>query len=216
MGAQKVGATPGALDGEVLDGVLGDAEEPGNFLLGVALDFAEEDHFALAFGEGIDGFREQGQFLGVAQGFDGAPLFGQDREIGVFRYHHMVGAGAEGKEIAHGVAGDGEEERLGGADPVARLGAQQAEVGLLGGIVGIGWARQGFAEVGAEGMVMGLHLPGEPCGMVRVGTGAGSAGNGRIGMRLAQGEGDRQAVSPASGAKSSRPHAANPETKLFR
>lgn len=75
MGAQKVGATPGALDGEVLDGVLGDAEEPGDFFLGVALDLAEEDHFALAFGEGVDGFGEQGQFLGVAQGFDGAPLF---------------------------------------------------------------------------------------------------------------------------------------------
>lgn len=132
-----------------------------------------------------------------------------------FRYRHMVGAGAEGKEIAHGVAGDGEEERLGGADAVARLGTEQADVGLLGGIVGIGGARQGFAEVGAEGMVMGLHLPGEPLGMVRVGTGAGSAGNGRIGVRLAQGEGDRQAVSPASGAKSSPSRAPPQRRKLF-
>ena len=60
MGAEVIGAAPGALDGEIFDGVFGDAEQPRDFFLGIALNFSEEDHFALAFWEGVDGFSEKG------------------------------------------------------------------------------------------------------------------------------------------------------------
>jgi len=60
VGAEKFRAAFGTLDGEIFDGVFGDAEQPGDVFLGVALDFSEEDHFALAFWEGVDGFSEKG------------------------------------------------------------------------------------------------------------------------------------------------------------
>lgn len=60
MGAEKFRAALGAFDGEIFDGVFGDAEQPGDFFLGAAFNFSEEDHFALAFWEGVDGFSEKG------------------------------------------------------------------------------------------------------------------------------------------------------------
>lgn len=203
MGAEKFGTTPGALDREVFDGVLGDAEELGDFLLGIPFNFAEQDHFALTFGEGVDGFAEEGQLLGVAEGLDGAPLFFQDWQGDGFRYRNMIGAGPEGEKVADGIAGDREKQRLGGADPVVFLGAEEAQVGFLGGIVSVGRARQGLAQIGPEGAIMRLDFPGKPRGMVRVGDWAGPGGRNR--RRLAQDKGDQQAARPAGGGNQAGP-----------
>jgi len=43
--------------------MLGDAEESGDFLLRKTFDFSEEEHFAAAFGQGVDGFGQQCKFL---------------------------------------------------------------------------------------------------------------------------------------------------------
>jgi len=41
MGAKKFRAALGTLDGEIFDGVFGDAEQPRDFFLGIALNFSE-------------------------------------------------------------------------------------------------------------------------------------------------------------------------------
>ncbi len=194
MGAQEISATPGALDGEILDGVFGDAEKAGDFLLGAALDFSQEDHFALAFREGMDGFGEQCEFLGVAQGLNGALLFMQDRQDCGFRYLHMLGAGAKEEKIANGVACDGEKKGFGRTNPVARLGTKQAEIGFLRDVISVGPARQRFSQIGPERPIMRLHLPDEPRGVVRIGSGGGRIGNDRIGGGRVQGKEDSWAV----------------------
>ena len=67
-----------------------------------------------------------------------------------------------------GVAGDGEKERFDRTDFVACLGPQQAEVGFLGGVIGVCDTGQRLSQVGPEGIVVGLNLPGKPLGVVCV------------------------------------------------
>jgi len=67
-----------------------------------------------------------------------------------------------------GVAGDGEKERFDRTNFVACLGPEQADVGFLGGVIGIRDTGQGLSQVGPEGIVVGLNLPGKPLGVVCV------------------------------------------------
>ncbi len=161
-GPQIFGAAARAFGGEHLDGVFGDAEQGGDFLLGKAFDFAEEEHFAAAGGQGVDGFGEESELLSTTDGFDDIGSIHQDGRAGVFRYGHEIGAGFARDKIAHGIARDGEKEGLGRADFGRATGADQAGEGLLHEVVDILVGGQRLAQVGAQRSLVGLHFFGKP------------------------------------------------------
>jgi len=79
-------------------------------------DFSEEEHFAAAFGQGVDGFGQQCKFLRRQTKLHDVGLIFQDWQTGGFRYRNQLGPLPAREKVAYGVAGDGEKQRLRRAD----------------------------------------------------------------------------------------------------
>src|SRR5688572_19359202 len=108
-GTEEIGAAPRALRCKCLDGVLGDSEEEGYFLLGKALDFSEKEHFATAFRKRVNGLGQQRNFLFAADQFHYVASLLQDGRLGIFRYGNQIRPALAVDKIPDGVSRDREQ-----------------------------------------------------------------------------------------------------------
>ena len=163
VGSQKLFAAAHATGHLHLHGLFREAKLGGNRLLRHATEFAEDEYFTTTGRQGIDGGREQDDFVAFAGGLSGTrPSIiydGQSRQICYVLDRRNV---ISPRGVDHQVPRHLEQERLRITDRLTHAHPPEPEKRLLHDIVDIRRERKPVAQISAQRGLVHVNFLGEP------------------------------------------------------